>query len=410
MIVEARHGHRVTRGTAALSAVPDETLSELCDVLFASLARSDQRRRGVDYVRGLIHAQGRKSIRNIASLLGGGQAAEQSLHHFVCSSTWQWDPMREALARYVAAAAPPQAWVVRPLVIPKAGENSVGVERCASPAFYTQRAVGVWLASEHMACPVNWRLLLPRAWLENPTRRQQAAIPDRAHPETMGMCTVKACLGMARGWGLPVRPLVVDAREMDTLSVLDQLRAAELPHLVRVDGQLRLTVDDPALHAYNGGNSSAGEVMRAAAPLRRPFLWRVPDGTRRARNGLLAAVRVRVPATANGVGPARGRGRELMLLGVSGSGQQWPCELWLTDAVATPPADLVRLTRLVQRVGWDFTEIADRVGIRDFVGRSFTGWHRHITLASAAHAVTALCRARPGADASGLPSPAAGEM
>jgi hypothetical protein len=51
---------------------------------------------------------------------------------------------------------------------------------------------------------------------------------------------------------------------------------------------------------------------------------------------------------------------------------------------------LLRLTRLTQRVARDFTEIADRVGIRDFSGRSFVGWHRHVTLASAAHAVIAV--------------------
>ncbi|MEV4442291.1 transposase, partial [Streptomyces sp. NPDC049577] len=73
----------------------DVVLAELCAVLFASLPRSDQRRRGEAYVRGLLGAQGRKSIRNIAALIGG-QAAEQSLHHFISSSTWDWSPVRRA--------------------------------------------------------------------------------------------------------------------------------------------------------------------------------------------------------------------------------------------------------------------------------------------------------------------------
>jgi hypothetical protein len=41
-------------------------------------------------------------------------------------------------------------------------------------------------------------------------------------------------------------------------------------------------------------------------------------------------------------------------------------------------------------VDHDLTEIAERVGIRDFSGRSFVGWHRHVTLASAAPAVVAV--------------------
>jgi SRSO17 transposase len=38
----------------------------------------------------------------------------------------------------------------------------------------------------------------------------------------------------------------------------------------------------------------------------------------------------------------------------------------------------------------DFADIADRVGVRDYAGRSFAGWHRHMTLASAAHAAVVL--------------------
>ncbi|MGA5898979.1 IS701 family transposase [Streptomyces venetus] len=369
----------------------DEVLHDLCDVLLASLPRSDQRGRGLDYVHGLIHARGRKSIRNIASLRGG-RAAEQRLHHFVCGSTWRWDPPRVALARYVAAVEPPQAWVVRPLVIAKTGENSVGVERCASPAFYTQRAVGVWLASERLACPVNWRLLLSGAWLGDPVRRAQAGIPAGACPETMGMCAVRASARVAGGgWGLPARPVVVDVPEVDALAVLGRLRAAGLrQQLVRVDGRLRLAVADPALPGRGDGHWSAAEIMRAAAPLRRPVPWREPGGTPGGRGGLMAAVRVRVPV----FGAGAGREGDLLLLGLAGPGRQWPGELWLTDSVSSSPAGLARLTRLVRRVGRDAAEISEQVGMRDFVGRSFTGWHRHMTLVSAAHAVQALSQAR----------------
>nr|WP_039931935.1 hypothetical protein [Streptomyces viridochromogenes] len=48
----------------------------------------------------------------------------------------------------------------------------------------------------------------------------------------------------------------------------------------------------------------------------------------------------------------------------------------------------------MRRVGRDAAEISEQVGMRDFVGRSFTGWHRHMTLVSAAHAVQALSLAR----------------
>ncbi|MFF1797388.1 transposase, partial [Kitasatospora sp. NPDC058263] len=81
----------------------DVLLTELCSILFTSLSRSDQCRKGMQYLRGLLETEGRKSIRNIAALLGK-PASEQNLHHFICSSTWDWIPIRRALAHYLAGA------------------------------------------------------------------------------------------------------------------------------------------------------------------------------------------------------------------------------------------------------------------------------------------------------------------
>ncbi len=57
----------------------------------------------------------------------------------------------------------------------------------------------------------------------------------------------------------------------------------------------------------------------------------------------------------------------------------------------------MRLTRLTAVADRDAERIADQVGMRDFVGRSFQGWHRHVTLASVAHlaVVTAGTRTFP---------------
>ncbi|WP_223772296.1 transposase, partial [Streptomyces huiliensis] len=98
----------MTAGRRPPTAGPDPrdlVFSDLCASLFASLPRADQRRRGEDYLRGLLGARGRKSIRNIAAQTGG-PAAEQSLHHFVAASPWDWGEVRRALAHHVLWAAP----------------------------------------------------------------------------------------------------------------------------------------------------------------------------------------------------------------------------------------------------------------------------------------------------------------
>jgi hypothetical protein len=351
------------------------TLDELCAVLFASLRRADQRSRGVEYLRGLLATPGRKSIRNIASVTG---RAEQGLHHFVCDSTWDWTPVRRALAEFVKAHAEPQAWVLRPMVIPKAGTQSVGVGRRFDPTvghtLNAQQAVGVWAASERTSSPVSWRLQLSPAWVSDERRRDRAAIPDEAAPETIGDCAVEAFHELD---GIADGPVVLDAREMDAATILRRLASAGVPLLVRVPNTVRLAAAAPVLPGHGAETVPAAWLMEAVKDLRRPVTWTDSDGV--PRTALAAVAPVVVPEVG-----------ELRLLGVADVGSAWPEELWLTTMATFTMGTLLRLTRLTHRVDRDFAEIADRVGIRDFSGRSFVGWHRHVTLASAAHAVVAV--------------------
>lgn len=378
---------RPERGTS-----PESVLDELSSVLFESLPRSDQRRRGMEYVQGLLGVEGRKSIRNISSLFGG-EAAEQSLHHFISGSTWDWSPVRRALAHHLEEISPARAYVLRPMVIPKAGDSSVGVDRRFDPSrgqmMNAQQAVGVWAVSEEHSTPVNWRLHLPETWLEDATRRRQASIPESASPESMDQCCVEAYLGITRDWGLPTRPAVMDAREADVPSIVRQMQAAGAPMLLRVSANLRLSAIDPGLPRSTAETEmTAHQLMLMARPLRQPVIQRKPGpGGAAVHAGLTAAVRVRLPRRTS---RRPSWCRDLLLLGVGENGRRWPGELWLTDITDLHPAQLLRLSRLTQRVEQDFAQIAERVGIRDFSGRSFSGWHRHATLASAAHAVAVL--------------------
>ncbi|MEV7359983.1 transposase [Kitasatospora sp. NPDC091276] len=381
--------------TPGVGSSHDIVLSELCPALFASLPRADQRRKGVEYLRGLLGAEGRKSVRNIARLIGG-QATEQNLHHFISSSTWEWDPVRAALAHYVTSVAPPQAWVVQQTVIPKAGEHSVGVDRrfisSLGQVLNAQQAVGVWAASEEVSMPVNWRLHLSRAWLDDVPRRSQASIPASVDTRTLGDCSVEAVLELTSDWRLPTLPVVMDVRELDGMKALRRLRAAGVPFLVRINSTLPLR---PAEGAGHGAEAMpAHRIIGACRDRRRMVTWTDHGQDAGLRTALVGAVRVRtVTGAARSPVVSRrpdGPDRDLLLLGAGSSGRRWPQELWLADVPDATPAQLFRLSLRIGRVERDFDEIADRTGIRDYTGRSFNGWHRHVTLASAAHAVVAL--------------------
>ncbi|MFB4193323.1 IS701 family transposase [Streptomyces carpaticus] len=382
---------RMVSPTPSQSSSHDAVLTELSSLLFVSLPRSDQSRKAMQYLRGLLETPGRKSIRNIAALLSE-QVSEQNLHHFISGSTWDWVPIRRALAGHWLEAVPPQAWVVQPVIIPKTGRHSVGVDKHFFPTLgqvlTAQRAVGVWAASDISSAPVNWRLHLPQVWLMDDLRRNQVAIPDGVPVETLNECVVQACLEVVTRWRLPLRPFVLDSCEVHAVPIFEKLHAARVPLLVSVCADNPLTVTDPALPAAGRGPLTAEQIMLMAKDLRRPVMSTGHEPGTAPVTHWAATVQVASPVPS---GPTPDKS-EVLLLGVGDEGECWPTRLWLTNLSTAPPMSLVRLSKLTERVDRDSTEIADRVGIRDFSGRSFGGWHRHTTLASAAHAVVALAR------------------
>ncbi|GAA1181452.1 transposase [Streptomyces hebeiensis] len=380
-------GARLPAHSVPYTAVGDDIVGELCALLFASLPRKDQRRRGEQYVRGLLTAPGRKSVRNIAAQAGGGSVV-QSLHHFVCSSTWEWLPMRAALATHVERTSPPVAWVVQTLAIPKSGEHSVGVGRRFEPRLGQvtrgQHAVGVWFAAPRMSVPVNWRLLLPEHWTRDPELRRRAEVPEGLSAESLEESVVAAVLETAHGSRATRRPVVLDVPgDWARAHVLGRFARHGLPVVARTGPGTRLLVADPAMPGYGSGPLSAEQILMSVRALRRPVWWEDPEhGARRTSSA--TAIRV---ALADG-GPVAGR-RPLYLLGEWDDPWRPPARLWLTD-VGAPANPLVRLTKMALRVSRDLTAVGDRVGLRDFEGRSFRGWHRHTTLASVAHAASLL--------------------
>ncbi len=63
-----------------------------------------------------------------------------------------------------------------------------------------------------------------------------------------------------------------------------------------------------------------------------------------------------------------------------------PTDYWLSTLPEhTPIRELVRLAKIRWRIEHDYRELKTGPGLTHFEGRSFTGWHRHVTLVSAAH-------------------------
>ena len=77
--------------------------------------------------------------------------------------------------------------------------------------------------------------------------------------------------------------------------------------------------------------------------------------------------------------------------------QKKPNEYWLSDLPEdTSLRTLVRLAKMRWRIEHDYRELKIGLGLDDFEGRSFNGFHQHLTLVTSAHLfITRLRRAGP---------------
>lgn len=66
---------------------------------------------------------------------------------------------------------------------------------------------------------------------------------------------------------------------------------------------------------------------------------------------------------------------------------------------STPEPILVRLAKLRWRIEHDYRELKDGLGLDHYEGRTWTGWHHHVTLVSVAHGFLTLQRLDPKAHA-----------
>lgn len=363
----------------------DEDLAAHCEDLFRSLSRSDQRRAGQTYLTGLLRCSGRKSIRHIAGEMSGGYS-DQSLQQFVNQSRWDPGPVR----RRLAAGSAPAAWVVDEVAFRKHGRSSAGVERqyVGSLGRLSNCQLGHFVArvDAGAAVPITWRLSLPRSWDVDDERRRKARVPDEERHQPSWRYQVEALDDLFGDWGVPAAPVVLDLSQAPSYAELvEELEDRGLDFLVRVGATaplarpagLRDAAGRRPLRSGPGGTmGDLGEVLSALP--RTTVSWVDP------RTG--AQVRAQFTRTStHALLPGRtGRGQVLML--EWGLGKRVPRGFWLTNLVERDLDDLVALTRLPAQVDLDIATMIERFGLCDYEGRTFPGWHHHVTLASAAYA------------------------
>ncbi|MFE5591213.1 transposase [Streptomyces sp. NPDC056549] len=153
-------------------------------------------------------------------------------------------------------------------------------------------------------------------------------------------------------------------------------------------------------------------VIAAGRESAKPVQWREGSRPGKGRNGFkrmyLRFVRLRILPAGREVRQAAESPRlsECWLLAEWPADEPQPVQFWLSDLPAgTPLTTLVRLTKLRWPIEHDYREMKQALGLAHFEGRTFNGWHHHVTLVSVAHAFCTLQRLAQAPKARRRPEP-----
>jgi SRSO17 transposase len=417
-------------------------LAAFASEMFGGLPRKDQRAAGELYVRGLLADGRRKSMVAMAGRLG---TDHQRLQQFITSPAWDYAVVRRNVARDFAARQPVEALVVDDTGFAKDGSASPCVARQYSGTLgkvgNCQIGVSVHLVNEHASCAADWRLFCPQSWDDaaagDPVaaagarrRRELARIPGEVrHTEKLRLALEMIDeMTSPGGWSLleeittadDAWPVVVaDAGYGDNTTFRLELETRGFRYVLAVKGTTSAHTHDavPEMMAYGGrGRPSVPRYRAQPAPLRQLAIahaahtqhvtWR--QGTRSTKGNPTAemtscflAIRVR-PANRDIPRAPDGSLPECWLLAEWPPHADEPTDYWLSTLPAeTPIEELARLAKIRWRIEHDYRELKTGLGLDHFEGRSYLGWHRHVTLTALAQAFCTLLRTDPKAPAPG---------
>lgn len=371
----------------------DSVLDELCEIVFESLPRSDQRRWAAVYVNGLASIVGRKSIKKIA-LQATPQRCEQSLQQFVNQSPWDWAPVRRELMRYAESVVRPRAWIITEVEFAKGGNSSVGVAQQfsvnAGRTMNCQLALAAWSAGLQAAVPVNWRLIVPTEWDHDVDRRTKARLPDGEVNRSRVELVLDMVDEMTEAWDASPQPLLMDVRQDRNVDAL-----VEGLERRGVRYGLRITERTPVVAGKRSGPPRTAAQILRAAPREMIAVPAYPDA-HRSQPGRVATMAVVAQSVVAGA-PADPIRRPRRVVARWTRRREQSCELWLTNLPAARIPELFQDLDMVYRPAVELVSLRAESGLDHFEGRSFRGWHHHVTLASIAHAVQ-VARRRVGRD------------
>jgi SRSO17 transposase len=362
------------------------------------------------YCTGLLGTEGRKSVEPLAAATAPSRVSgrHQSLLHLVGQSEWSDAAVLAAVRATVLPAiergGPIEALIIDDTSFPKQGRHSVGVARqyCGQlgKRANCQAAVTLSIANHHASLPVGYRLYLPKEWAEDAPRRKRAGVPDDVAFATKPAIAL-GLIEQALAQGLPRGFVLADAGYGSDTAFREAVTALGLPYVMGVG---------PAASVWAPGVRPLAQVKPWSGKGPRPLLrlrrdeerkpisvkelalnlpeqafkaveWR--EGSNDVLKGRFARMRVHAAHRDNLRSQLR---PEEWLIIEWPEGEAEPTKYWLSTLPPDIPFDtLVDAIKLRWRIERDYQELKQEVGLGDYEGRGWRGFHHHATLCIAAY-------------------------
>jgi SRSO17 transposase len=387
----------------------DAELEQFLDYVTDGMGRPERRRALAWYLTGLLLDGGRKTVVSMAGRLVDDEAEieamRQRLQQCVTISSWADTEVRRRIALKLEDTLHPEVFIIDDTGFPKKGRYSVGVARQYSGTLgridNCQLATSLHVASNDTSSCIGMQLYLPEEWASDIRRRRSVGIPEDVVFKRKGELAIEL-LDAALGWGLAPRLTLADSFYGDSTAFRDALSERGCNYLVGVSASHKAWPPGsrPRKPKRKPGRVGANPTRyrdgnrkpKTLTEIGRTLAYRkysCPDGAGGTKSGHFAFARVHMAERHT---KGRPPSDELWLIAEHRPGNN-EYKFYVCDLPATTlKRELVRLVKLRWRVERDYQEMKGHVGLDHFEGRTWRGFHHHVTLCAVAHAFLALQR------------------
>ena len=398
---------------AVLKAGPD-ALVDLAAFLepFGRLVRRSESRQSLErYTTGLLSDLGRKTASDIGRAVAA--TSSQRLQEFLTRTAWDPKEMDRLRVRHMLEHASVGEGVVilDDTGFAKKGRHSVGVARQYSGTLGRIDNCQVLVTSHYVDrvfdWPISGRLYLPKEWLTDRERRTKAQVPRQIALQTKGQIALEL-VDEGLQAGIPIRAVAADAGYGDQPVLLDGLEKRGLPYVVGIASTVRFrraqAVEEdpgdgpPPLYRGKGRprktlgikeripTEEAGALVTALAEKAwQTVAWR--EGTKGALVKEFARLRVYRSGQRGEHLPSSG-----WLVGERPrAGHRGDTKYYFAWGLDDPSLEgLVELAHRRWVIERFYQDAKGELGLDDYEGRLWTGFHRHVALVMLAHCYLAL--------------------